>query len=249
LSDRPLLAAIPTLIQGEERFTLEDPKGDDHGLGTYVYPLNEVFRSAGLFDLLAYRIYDAGTKWQLAFDFAALPNPWGGPQGFSHPILYLYFDVGEGGLTASFEEGDAAHVRFDADHPWDVFIRVAGWPAYGRHLWTADGVGPALVEVASDPKRGRIIVTVPKSDLPAIEGWHYILVGSQDGYGADYLRSIGTAPAEWTGGGSLDPFWAPQIYDYLAPMGTLQEHVLSTFDKAQALYATLMPIHIEFDAP
>jgi len=249
LPDRPLLAGIPTLIQGEERFAVDDPAGDDHGTGSYVYPLNEVFDVDGLFDLLAYRVYDAGTKWQLAFDFAALTNPWGGSQGFSHPILYLYFDVEEGGSATGFEEGEAAHVAFDPDHPWDVFVRVAGWPACGRHLWTADGVGPTLVEVASDPRRGRIIVSIPKAVMPEIEGWHYVLVGSQDGYGANYLRSIGAAPAEWTGGGSPDPFWAPQIYDYLAPAGTAQEDLLSTFDKDQGLYATLIPIHMQFDTP
>jgi alpha-amylase/alpha-mannosidase (GH57 family) len=249
LPDRPLLAGIPTLIQGEEHFAINDPAGDDHGTGSYVYPLNDVFGVEGLFDLLAYRVYDADTKWQLAFDFAALTNPWGGPQGFSHPILYLYFDVADGGATFSFEEGEAAHVAFDANHPWDIFIRVAGWPAYGRHLWTAAGEGPSLVEVASDPKRGRIIVTISKAVMPEIEGWHYILVGSQDGYGADYLRAIGTTPGEWTGGGSPDSFWAPQIYDYLTPTGTTQEEILSTFDKEETLYATLIPIHIQFDTP
>ena len=249
LPDRPLLAGIPTLIQGEERFAIDDPAGDDHGTGSYVYPLNDVFHVEGLFDLLAYRVYDADTKWQLAFDFTALTNPWGGPQGFSHPILYLYFDVVDGGSVASFEEGEAAHVTFAPEHPWDVFVRVAGWPAYGRHLWTADGTGPTLVEVASDPKRGRIIVTIPKAVMPEIEGWHYVLVGSQDGYGANYLRAIGTSPGEWSGGGSPDPFWAPQIYDYLAPAGTTQEILLSTFDKDQGLYATLTPIHVQLHTP
>ncbi len=247
LPDRPLLAGIPMLIQGEERFAIDDPAGDDHGTGAYVYPLNDVFRVEGLFDLVAYRVYDANTKWQLAFDFATLTNPWGGSQGFSHPILYLYFDVADGGSVASFEEGEAAHAAFAPEHPWDVFIRVAGWPAYGRHLWTADGTGPTLVEVASDPKRGRIIVTIPKTVMPEIEGWHYVLVGSQDGYGANYLRPIGASPGEWTGGGIPDPFWAPQFYDYLAPAGTTQEEILSTFSHDQGLYATLIPVHVRFD--
>ena len=249
LSDRPILASVPTLIRGDEILAIEDPAGDDHGTGSYSYPLNEVFDVEGLFDLLAYRLYDSGETWQLAFDFAALTNPWGGPQGFSHPILYLYFDVTEGGSTEAFEEGAAAHVAFDPDHPWDVFVRITGWPAYGRHLWTADGTGPFLVEAASDPKRGRIIVTIPKTVMPSLEGWHYVLVGSQDGYGANYLRSIGTTPGEWVGGGSPDPFWAPQIYDYLAPLGTTQEDMLSTFENDQATYAMLAPIHIEFDEP
>jgi alpha-amylase/alpha-mannosidase (GH57 family) len=246
---RPMLAAIPTLIRGIERFSVSDPQGDDHGTGTYAYPLNSVFATPGLFDLVQYSVYDAGTAWQMAFDFAALPNPWNGPLGFSHPILYLYFDVADGGATASHPEGEAAQVAFDPTHPWDFFVRVAGWPAYGRHAWTASGEGPFLIEVASDPKRGRIIVTVPKTLLPEVEGWHYILVGSQDGYGKNYLRSIGATPGEWSGGGSPDPFWAPVIYDVLAPAGTTQEAMLALFDAAAGSYATLIPLHVKFDSP
>jgi len=245
---QPLLAGIPTLIRGVERVAIEDPVGDDYGPGTYTYPLSDQI-GAGVFDLVGYRVFDSDDRWQLAFDFATLSNEWGGPQGFSHPILYLYFDIEEGGSTESSEEAAAARVSMDPEHPWDVFIRVTGWPAYGRHLWTAAGEGPVLVEVASDPKRGRIIVTIPKSIMPVIEGWHYVLVGSQDGYGANYLRAITATAAEWVGGGNPDPFWSPQIYDYLAPSEPTQETILSTYDEALGHYATLIPIHIELDNP
>jgi alpha-amylase/alpha-mannosidase (GH57 family) len=246
---RPMLAAIPTLIRGVERFSADDPQGDDHGVGTLVYPTNAVFSTPGIFDLVRYSVYDADTAWQMAFDFTALPNPWNGPLGFSHPLLYLYFDVADGGSTTSHPEGEAAQVAFTPDRPWDTFVRIAGWPAYGRHLWTASGEGPYLVEIASDPKRGRVIVTIPKTLMPTIEGWHYILVGSQDGYGKNYLRSVGTTGGEWAGGGSPDPFWAPAIYDYLAPAGTTQEAILASFDATAGSYATLIPLHVKFDSP
>jgi len=212
-------------------------------------PHAETISSPGLFDLVRYSVYDADNAWQMAFDFAALPNPWNGPFGFSHPILYVYLDAADGGSSAAHPEGEAAQVAFDPVHPWDVFVRIAGWPAYGRHLWTAAGEGPLLIEVASDPKRGRIIVTIPKSILPGIEGWHYVLVGSQDGYGKNYLRGVGATAGEWAGGGSPDPFWAPGIYDYLAPDGTTQEAILSLFDPVGGHYAELMPIHVTFDSP
>ena len=248
LPETPVLAGVPTLIQGVERTAVEDPADDDYGPGTYTYPLSDEI-GEGALDLLAYRVYDADDRWQLAFDFASLPNDWGGPQGFSHPILYLYFDVSEGGSSESHEEAAAARVSFDPEHPWDTFIRVTGWPSYGRHLWTASGEGPVLIEVASDPKRGRIIVTIPKSVMPEIEGWHYVLVGSQDGYGANYLRAIAATAAEWVGGGNPDVFWAPQIYDILAPATATQEAILSTYDAGLEHYATLLPVHIEFDIP
>ncbi|MGB9861255.1 MAG: glucodextranase DOMON-like domain-containing protein [Candidatus Bipolaricaulaceae bacterium] len=242
--EKPLFARIPTLIRGTEIWSMEDPKGDDFGPGTYVYPLNKVFTEAkGLFDLVRYAVYDAGDAWQLAFDFPALPNPWNGPHGFSHPIVFVYLDVKEGGRTDVHEEGKAAQVAFDPAHPWDYVLKIAGWPGYGRHLWTAEGEGPFLVDVASDPKRGRIIVTVAKSLVPEIRGWHYVLVGSQDGYGPNHIRPIGKAPGEWTGGGCPDPMWAPQIYDILAPTVEDQVRMLGSYVPGRS-YAVVLPVEV-----
>lgn len=243
---RPLWARIPTLLQGSEVWSMDDPMGDDHGPGSYLYPLSSVFSESGLFDLLRYAVYDAEDRWQLSFEFPTLPNPWNGPQGFSHPLLYLYLDVAPGGRTDTHEEGRAAQLSFDRDHPWDYFLKIAGWPAYGRQVWTAGGEGPFLVEVASDPKRGRVIVTIAKSLLPDVRGWHYVLVASQDGYGPNHLRPIGVIAGEWTGGGCPDPLWAPQLYDYLAPEGILQETLLAGYDRAEQRYAVLRPVEVEF---
>ncbi len=243
-SAQPIQAAIPTLIQGQEVFSLADPVGDDDGPGTYTYPTDRVFDVPGLFDLTRYAVYDAGDRWQFSYDFTNLTNPWNGPQGFSHPLLLLYFDVQQGGSIESHEEGEAAHVAFSESHPWDIFLKVAGWPAYGRHLWTADGQGPFLVEVASDPKRGRVIVTVPKTLVPEIAGWHYILVASQDGYGANHVRSIADVAGPWVGGGNPDSIWAPQLYDILAPGDGFQADQLGSY-VAGAAYAVLIPIEVK----
>jgi alpha-amylase/alpha-mannosidase (GH57 family) len=242
LAGPPVLASIPTLVRGTLVFEASDPTGDDDGPGTTTYPTDAVFGGQGLFDLTAYRIYDAQDAWQFAFDFTSLPNPWNGPQGFSHPIIFLYLDVSQGGSTASHEDGKAARVAFSPAHPWDVFLKIAGWPAYGRHLWTASGQGPFLVEVASDPRRGRVIVTVPKTLLPSVAGWHYVLVASQDGYGENDVRAIGTAAGQWIGGGNRDPVWAPQVYDVLLPAGVDQHVVLGGF--SPGAYAVLQPIEV-----
>jgi alpha-amylase/alpha-mannosidase (GH57 family) len=242
--ERPLFARIPTLIRGVELWAMTDPKGDDFGPGTYVYPLNKVFAEApGLFDLVRYAVYDAGDSWQMSFDFPSMPNPWNAPHGFSHPIIFVYLDVREGGRTDVHEEGKAAQVAFDPAHPWDFVLKIAGWPGYGRHLWTAAGEGPFFVDVASDPKRGRVIVTVPKSLLPEIRGWHYVLVGSQDGYGPNHIRPIGRAPGEWTGGGCPDPLWAPQLYDILAPTAEDQMRILSGYVPGKS-YAVVRPVEV-----
>lgn len=242
--ERPLFARIPTLIRGREIWAMEDPRGDDFGPGTYVYPLNKVFSEApGLFDLIRYAVYDADNAWQLSFDFPALPNPWNGPHGFSHPIIFVYLDVAPGGRTDVHEEGKAAQVSFDPAHPWDYVLKIAGWPGYGRHLWTAAGEGPFLVDVASDPKRGRVIVTISKDLVLEIRGWHYVLVGSQDGYGPNHIRPIGKQAGEWTGGGCPDPMWAPQLYDILAPTVDDQKNMLGSYVSGQT-YAVVRSVEV-----
>ena len=95
-----------------------------------------------------------------------------------------------------------------------------------------------------DPKRNRVLVSIPKEIVPEIRGWHYVLIASQDGYGKDYVRAIGKTPGEWTGGGCADPVWAPQIYDYLAPEGTSQEEVLAAYDPAMGEYPVLSPVEV-----
>jgi len=246
-SARPVLAVLPTLVQGKEIFVMNDPVDDDTGPGSYSYPTNSVFSGGGLFDLVRYAVIDGDDRWQFAFDFRQLPNPWNGPQGFSHPLIFLYLDRIAGGSVAAHEDGAAAQVTFDPAHPWDTFIKVAGWPAYGRHLWTASGEGPTLIDVASDPKRGRVIVTVPKSVLPDVAGWHYVLIASQDGYGANHVRPIGESAGVWTGGGSTDPSWTPQLYDLLEPMGHLQQDMLASF-VPDTSYAEVLPIEVDLDA-
>jgi carbohydrate-binding DOMON domain-containing protein len=101
------------------------------------------------------------------------------------------------------------------------------------------------VEVASDPRKGRVIVTVPKSLVPDIAGWHYVLIGSQDGYGKNYLRTVGKTAGEWTGGGCTDPQYAPQIYDYLAQAGDSQQEILNGYNTQEGSFATLIPVQIE----
>lgn len=241
---RPLIARIPALVSGEVIASVSDPRGDDHGPGTFVYPTNRVFEAEGLFDLLAYTVLDQGESWLLAFEFAALPNPWNAPLGFSHPIINLYLDLQPGGLTEAHPEGDAMQIRLHQDHPWDFFIKVAGWPDYGRHLFTAEGE-KHLIDVSSDPGKRLVLVKIPKELMPEVCGAHYVMVASQDGFGPDHIRPVARTAGEWVGGGSPAPTVAPLVYDYLAPQGHTQEEILSGYNVETGEFAILVPIIVE----
>jgi carbohydrate-binding DOMON domain-containing protein len=89
-----------------------------------------------------------------------------------------------------------------------------------------------------------VIVTISKELVPEIRGWHYVLVGSQDGYGKNHLRPIGKEPGEWTGGGCPNPLWAPQLYDVLAPTVEEQISQLSGYDPAARRHAVVYPVEV-----
>ncbi len=243
LPGRPLSVRIPRRISGALYAVFSDPAGDDHGPGTYTYPTDPAFSPQGIFDLLQYDIYESELSWTLVFEFAALPNPWNSPLGFSHPILNVYLDVQPGGLTVTHPEGEAMHVRFAEEHPWDAFLKIAGWPAYGRLLATSDG-RTAPIDVSSDPAKRLVIVTVQKALVPRLCGWHYVMVASQDGFAQNHIRPVRQQAAQWVGGGNPHPDVAPLAYDYLAPPGYTQEEILSGYDLQQGTFAQLVPTQV-----
>ncbi|MGQ9477820.1 MAG: glucodextranase DOMON-like domain-containing protein [Candidatus Bipolaricaulia bacterium] len=243
IPDRPIVTRIPKRVSGELLASFADPQGDDHGPGSYVYPTDPVFhQEPGIFDLLDYSIYDSGRNWLLVFSFTSLPNPWNGPHGFSHPLLNLYLDVAPGGAVEAAEGGDAMQIRLHPSYPWDWFLRIAGW-AYGRLLATPEGQ-EFQVDVASDPAKDQVIVSVSKELVGTICGFHYVMVASQDGYADDYIRPVAQVAGQWVGGGSPAPTVAPKVYDYLAPEGYTQEEILSTYNVDSGEFATLIPIEI-----
>jgi len=173
----------------------------------------------------------------------SLPNPWNAPYGFSHPLINVYLDTKPGGVTKAADGGDAMQIQLSKEHPWDWFMRIAGWP-YGRLLATPDGQ-EFQVDVSSNPAKHQVIVSVSKELVPQICGYHYVIVASQDGYSDDYIRPIAKQAAQWVGGGNPAPAVAPKAYDYLPPAGHAQEEILSSYNVKTGEFATLLPIEVK----
>ncbi|MBS3813672.1 hypothetical protein KGY64_07590 [Candidatus Bipolaricaulota bacterium] len=238
--DKPVRTKVPRPISGERIISLSDPANDDYGPGGFTYPRDSVFDYDGLFDLRRYQIFNEEDKWVFAFDFGQMTNPWSAPLGFSHQLINLYLDVRDGGRTKTYRKG--ANVKFPQDSGWDYFLKVAGWPGYGRELITANG-DEYKVDVSSDLKRNRVIVGVPKELLPTIGGGHYLTIFSQDGYGKDHIRDVRKESSTWQGGGSPNPSIAPNVYDYLDPEGG-QKDILSNYKLEEEEFAALRPYEI-----
>ncbi len=240
-NNSPLALSLPQRLAGKEVLAIKDPEGDEHGPGTYTYPKDNAFAPfRGLFDLLGMRVLDGGATWTFVFTFKEMTNPWGAPAGFSHQLLNVYLDFKEGGRTDTFAKG--AKVAFDPGHPWDLFLKVAGWPQYGQRVGFPEGADTAEgVVVGSNPADKEVIVQLDKKHFNPAPGQRvcfYVLVGSQDGYGPDHFRPVGREAGQWNLGGAQNED-APLVVDYLWPEKGVQEAMLSRYGGGG--YAVLRP--------
>ncbi len=244
----PVEFKIPVAVKGKLIATFRDPKGDENGPGSYTYPKDPSFKPYhGLFDLLKMNVLENQDAFVFQFYFAEMTNPWNAPKGFSHQLINLYLDVKDGGSTKTYRKG--ARVQFDPDHPWDYFIKVAGWPSYGQVFATADGEEmPGCIRVEADPGEKLINVIVFKKclDIEYKKIYAYVIVGSQDGYGPDNFRPVTKEASQWTlGGYPVDSQgYAPFVEDILVPKGYTQKEILSSYDPQEKKYATLVPVGI-----
>ncbi len=244
----PVNVKIPAAISGRLVASFVDPKGDEHGPGSYTYPKDPAFKPFhGLFDLLQINVLENDEAYVFQFYFGEMTNPWGAPKGFSHQLINIYLDTKSGGRTDTYKEG--ARVQFDPSHPWDYFVKVAGWPSYGQLLATADGEEiPGGVRVEADPGEKVINVIVFKKYIK-VEGdkiYAYFIVGSQDGYGPDHFRPVTPEAGQWTLGGYPKDAgdYGPYVVDIVVPQGHTQEEILSSYDPASKKFATLLPVEI-----
>lgn len=230
-------------------FTIEDPAGDDFGPGTYEYPTHNIFYEKGIFDILKFSIFDNDSKYVLSFKFNKLIDPWESKFGFSMPLLQLYIDNKEGGISELFREG--ANVRLSQKYPWDIFLKISGWwiRAYrpgdkGKEVdfWNTDenpwDVKGAKVLVEDN----NILVHIERKVIGQLDDARiYLIVGSFDPFGPDHFRSIGNKTSSWNFAdkvsNNLD--YAPRVIDIILPEGMEQEKVLSKF---QENYPDIYPI-------
>ncbi len=250
--DYPVAITSKHSIEGNLVFSYSDPQGDDHGPGSYKYPLNNVFKP-GAFDLLEFKVYDLEDSICFVFKFRELgDNPWNAPYGFSLQIIEVYIDIKEGGGATWASTG--SNVRIAESDAWEIAFRAAGWE-YGNVVWFSDKtMVSGILQFMVDEDANAIYVFLPKHiELPngtiyyigrPSSGWDYVvLVGSQDGYGIDYWRPVEVSADIWSIGGgdprAIEAGVAPRAMDMLSPNWTTQESMLSSYDIYSSTLATV----------
>lgn len=212
---------VPALdtTKATKELDLRDPIGDEHGPGYYQLPTNPVFEP-GLFDLQRFQVYRDGKAVVFVLTFGKITNPWGAPLGFSHQLVNLFIGtpLAKGGR---YDAKSPALSSLKFSRPWQVRLKVAGWPDYGLSLFDERGQEHRNAFQAWAEGR-RLYVRIAAHLLPpGPDRYLYVLVSSQDGYAEDHVRPLEPQAGEWVLGGKRHP-QDPPVLDLLAPEGTSQ---------------------------
>lgn len=226
-------------------FNMSDSSGDDYGPGKYKYPWASIFDpKKEHFDLVKFGAFSVRDNYCFDMVFPRVTNPWGAPEGFSHPIIEIYLSDGTKGLTVPLKQG--ANVMFDAENPWSYMIKVVSFNRTA--VYTAkdsedsegntEGVTARLM-----PDKKTLRVSVPQKLLPGDPGnWnYYVLVGSQDGLGPDNFRKVNASSSQWNLGGGSDSDYDPNVIDLLALPGQ-QEKMLESYNELNKTMAVISPV-------
>jgi alpha-amylase/alpha-mannosidase (GH57 family) len=246
--DGPALAAIPDLPISNVFLELEDPVGDDHGPGSYMYPSDGVFKP-GVFDLVGltagYDETDLIFRLQLR---GPVINEWGSPNGMSIQTVDIYVDAdGPGQGARLLLPGRTAALT--PDFAWDYAIWAEGWTP---GVYAPGESGPVQIDsgftITTNPGQRRITIRVPRSLLPGDPaGWSYaVAVLSQEGYpsaGVWRVRDVQLNAEQWRIGGGTGSIADTRIMDILWPEGNtpVQEQLLQNQAPQGAALADLEP--------
>lgn len=212
-----------------ETITFKDPKGDDNGPGTYVYPSNAAYKP-GSFDLTDVTIETSGAEITVSATLAApIEDPWGSKgwegNGFSVQMLFVFIDT-DGKAGSGHKDGTPGlNVKFAEDSRWEKCLLIS--PQGSRRLQTEiDSKAKAMAKDLIIPKRVRVQgrKLVATYDAAAIgtpaKGWGYqVVVQSNEGFPSknDLLtRPVNEIKGEHRFGGGHDFNCDPHVIDMLA---------------------------------
>ncbi|MGY1725333.1 glucan 1,4-alpha-glucosidase [Geodermatophilus sp. SYSU D01062] len=228
---------------------VDDPAGDDHGPGSYVYPTNAAF-VPGAFDVTRFGVYDDGPQVNFVVTLdGEVTNPWGGNQ-ISVQRFDVYVRAGDGeGAVPALPGTNAALAA-----PYDLVVTADGFTDLG--VRDAAGTTVSGATLTAVPESRQVVVSVPRSALGDLDlaGAEYALVmashadGTGEGvgnvrpvYDLAYWQSAPERGTSWIqeyrfGGGAGE--WTdataardtdtrdPNALDVLVPPGSTQADVL-----------------------
>ena len=231
----PMGLQVPDISDVAVALSIEDPSGDDHGPGSYVYPTDPVF-SPGSYDLTGFELGVEGDEVVVTFDVAApIQNPWGSPSGLSVQTFDLYVDTDPGEGTGSRILLPGRNAALPEGNGWEQALTIEGWES-AMYLAGTDGAieetRPSF-EVTVFSEDGRVVARLPRELFP--EGdpttWSYaVALLSQEGFpspGVRRVRDVAAEASQYRIGGGAGGVNDTRILDVAAPEGGAQEDGLT----------------------
>jgi len=234
----PAQIILPDLGTANVIVSMDDPKDDDKGPGTYTYPTDGVFKP-GVFDIQQFVVgYD---EKNMIFKFTfngPVPNPWGSPNNLAVQTLDVYVDRDPGAGTGNRMLLPGRNVALEKGNGWGVAVWAEGWTP-GIYVPDSQGVPQkqsAELEVIVDSAANIVTLRVPRSVFgdrfdPKKVGYVGV-VFSQEGFpaaGVWRVRDVEAQAAQWKLGGApsdtnhtriLDVAWPadarPTQFDFLS---------------------------------
>ncbi|WP_276302347.1 glucodextranase DOMON-like domain-containing protein [Halorussus lipolyticus] len=216
---------------GDPVADFEDPEGDDHGPGSYVYPKAGAFVD-GAFDIDSFGVYETSDTYQFLVRLGGeLTNPWGG-NAVSVQSLQIYVrDPAQSGGTTQARTG----VNATFTEPYHYRVFAEGFVA--PRVEAADGSEVTRdVTLSGYQAVDAIKIEVPKSALGGtLEDKQLVpLMLCQDGYSEGRIRPVTAEAGNWVLGGGRDDDMNPNVIDLVTPDGVSQAEALAYSATEQA---------------
>lgn len=209
---------------------LLDPKGDDNGPGTYVYPTDQAY-NAGAFDLTKFEVVPRGNTVEFRVTVARrILDPWDSKawngNGFSVQMAFIHIDTDGKPGSGATEGLPGTNVRFSSENAWDRVVLISPQPQT-RVLAEVEEKAPqhkARVVVPSITRAAgktlTAIVNVEDLGGPPSPSWGYqVLMQSNEGFpdkGDLLTRKVNEYEGQHRFGGGSDYNNDPHVIDMLA---------------------------------
>ncbi len=210
---------------------LSDPKGDDNGPGSYVYPTGAEYKK-GSFDITSVEVKEKGSDVEIEITVgAAIEDPWDSKKwpnpgnGFSLQMFQVYVDTDGKPGSGEKDALPGMNAEFADDSRWEKVIFIS--PQNNKTILAElKQKAPKLADKVILPKkvsaRGKTVTALfAKKELGAAigkAGWQ-VLSASNEGYpkGKDILsRKVNEYEGEHRFGGGDDGEIDPHFVDVLA---------------------------------
>jgi hypothetical protein len=231
-------------------FEANDPDGDDHGPGNFVYPTEPVFHD-GAFDIQQFQVLDTPDTLTFRLRVRDLTPTFGSPLGAQLVDVYVH----DPGATATSTEASfpQRNYRIADSGAWSRLLEVQG---FGQRFIDGNGDTPpgASIRIRADDISRYITFRVPRNLIGTPgPGWGFVVVlTSQDGFSPDQARGFSATPDRFSIGRcaannpadahctvALDKL--PKAMDVLTPPGVSQADEL---DYTVHNPVTLQPVTI-----